>query len=143
MSESTKPPALFWVISALAAVWYLMGCLAYFGMTQMTTETVTEAYGAGFAEIFATKPAWATGAFAIAVFVGLLGCIALLLRKKWAKILFIISLLGTIIHDIWGVSAGTLQHVGTSDKVMTVVVVLIGIFMIWFAHKKTAKGYLT
>ena len=119
-----------------------MGCAAYFGMTTASVEDIAKNYGQGFADIFETKPAWATGAFAIAVFGGLLGCIALLLRKAWAQYLFILSLLGVIIHDVWGVSAGTLAHVGTFDKVMTVAVLVIGIFMVWFSRKKAAKGIL-
>ena len=143
MSDTSKPPTLFWIISGLATIWYIMGCAAYYGMATATVEGVAEQYGQGFADIFATKPSWATAAFAIAVFGGLLGCIALLLRKSWAKILFILSLLGVIIHNVWGVSAGTLEHVGTFDKVMTVAVLVIAIFMVWFAHKKSAKGYLS
>jgi len=143
MSDSTKPGPLFWVISVLALLWNGAGVMAYLFMTQATPESVAEQYGQAFADIFAAKPAWATGAFAIAVFAGLLGCVALLLRKKWAFTLFVVSLLGVIIHNIWGVMAGTLSVVGTSDKIMTVAVMVIGIFLIWFARKKTAKGFLT
>jgi len=120
-----------------------MGVGMYLMMTQMTPEVAMEGYGQEFADIFANKPAWATGAFAIAVFAGLMGSIGLLLRKTWATILFVISLIGVIIHDIWGVMAGTLSVVGTFDKVMTVVVILVSFFLIWFARKKTAEGVLT
>ena len=142
MDDTFPPKASFWVISILALLWNAMGCAAYIGMTQLTPEVAAEAYGQGFADIFATKPAWATGAFAIAVFGGLLGSICLLIRRKWAVILFILSLLGVIIHDIWGVMAGTLAVVSTLDKVMTVVVLLIAIFLVWFARKKAVDGIL-
>ena len=42
------------------------------------------------------RPAWATGAFAIAVFGGALGGLFLLLRRAAAYYLFIASLLGVI-----------------------------------------------
>ncbi len=142
ISDTFPLKTSFWVISILALLWNLMGVAAYFGMMMMTPEMAVEGYGQAFADIFATKPAWATGAFAVAVFAGLLGCIGLLLRKKWASLLFALSLIGIIIHDIWGVMAGTLSVVGTFDKVMTVVVVLVAIFLIWFARKKTADGIL-
>ncbi len=141
-SDVFPPKGSFWVISSLALLWNAMGVAAYFGMMKMTPEMAAEGYGQAFADIFAAKPVWATGAFAVAVFAGLLGCIGLLLRKKWASLLFILSLIGVIIHDIWGVMAGTLSVVGTFDKVMTVVVILAAIFLIWFARKKTADGIL-
>jgi len=141
--EPIKPKTSFWIISIIALLWNLVGVVAYLGMSMMTPEMAAEGYGQEFADIFAAKPAWATGAFAIAVFAGLLGCIGLLMRKKWAAPLFIISLIGVIIHDIWGIMAGTLSVVGTFDKIMTVAVVLISLFLIWFARKKTAEGILT
>ncbi len=139
----SKPSSSFWLVSGIALLWNLMGVGMYLMMTQMTPEVAMEGYGQEFADIFANKPAWATGAFAIAVFAGLMGSIGLLLRKTWATILFVISLIGVIIHDIWGVMAGTLSVVGTFDKVMTVVVILVSFFLIWFARKKTAEGVLT
>jgi len=142
MAEGVKPTTGFWVISVIALLWNLMGVAAYWMMTTTSIEEIAAQYGQGFADIFATKPAWATGAFAIAVFGGLLGCIALLLRKSWAKILFILSLIGVIVHNIWGVTAGTLDHVGTFDKVMTIAVMVIGIFLIWFSSRMTSNGVL-
>ncbi|MGB0907132.1 MAG: hypothetical protein ACPGVT_06540 [Maricaulaceae bacterium] len=142
MSDMNRTPALFWVISVIALFWNAMGVAAYIGMTQMTPEMAAEGYGQEFADMFAAKPAWATGAFAIAVFAGLLGSICLLARKTWATALFVISFIGVVVHDIWGVMAGTLSVVGTFDKIMTVAVIVIAVFLIWFARKKTAMGIL-
>lgn len=140
--EIGRPKKTFWIISIIALLWNLMGVAACIGMSFMTPEMAAEGYGQEFADIFATKPVWATGAFAIAVFAGLLGCIGLLMRKKWATMLFILSLLGVIIHNIWGVMAGTLSVIGTFDKVMTIAVLAIAVFLIWFSRQKTAQGVL-
>ncbi len=143
MSDTLSPKTSFWAISGLALLWNLMGVAAFFGMMMMTPEMATEAYGQGFSDIFSTKPAWATGAFAVAVFAGALGCVGLLLRKKWARALFILSFVGVIVHNIWGIMAGTLSVIGPFDKVMTVAVVLIGALLIWYAGKRIADGTLT
>ncbi len=143
MSDTLSPRTLFWAISGLALLWNLMGVAAFFGMMMMSPEMATEAYGQDFLDIFSTKPAWATGAFAVAVFAGALGCIGLLLRKKWARALFILSFVGVIVHNVWGVMAGTLSVVGPFDKVMTVAVMLIGALLIWYAGKRIADGTLT
>lgn len=143
MSDAVKPTLGFWVVAILATLWNLMGVGAYLMMTKLTPEVAAEQYGQAFADIFATKPAWATGSFAVAVFGGLLGSLALLIRKGWAFHLFVLSLIGVIIHNIWGVSAGTLSVIGTFDKVMTVAVILIAIFLIVFAKRMKARGVLT
>ena len=137
-----KPKTSFWIISTIALLWNLMGVASYIMMTQLTPEVAAETYGQAFADIFAAKPAWATGAFAIAVFAGLLGCIGLLLRKKSARLLFIISFVGILIHNIWGVMAGTLSVIGTFDKVMTLLVMAVAVFLIWFSRQKITQGVL-
>ena len=49
----------------------------------------------------AAMPAWVTGAFAIAVFGGALGCLALLMLKRWSTWLLLISLLAVLAQDLW------------------------------------------
>lgn len=142
MSNAATPTKSFWIISILALLWNAMGVMAYLMMSQITKEELIEQYGQGFADLFAAKPAWAVSSFAIAVFAGLLASIALLLRKKWALPLFVLSLVGVIIHDIWGIMVGTLSVIGTFDKVMTAAVVVIGVFLIWFTKKKIMAGIL-
>lgn len=132
----------FWVISILALLWNFMGVAAYLGMSFMTPEMAAQSYGQEFADIFATKPVWAVSAFAIAVFSGLFGCIGLLMRKKWARLFFIISFIGIIIHNIWGLMAGTLSVIGVFDKIMTIAVMAVAIFLIWFSRQKIMQRVL-
>ncbi len=142
MSDTVNSNRSFLAISVVAILWNLLGVVAFIGMSMTPVEAISETYGQEFGEIFATKPVWVSGSFAIAVFAGLLGSIALLMKKKWATPLFIISLIGILIHNFWGISAGTLSVIGTFDKIMTVAVVVIAVFLIWYARKKTAQGVL-
>ena len=50
-------------------------------------------------------PAWVTGAFAIAVFGGALGCVGLLMLKRWSTWLLLISLLAVLAQDLWAFRA--------------------------------------
>lgn len=80
-----KPPISFWILSVLALIWNLFGVMAYLSSAFMTDEmkaSMTEAE----LRLAENTPAWATAAFAIATWGGLLGCIALLFRKKWARL---------------------------------------------------------
>ena len=65
-----KPHFSFWIFAAVGLLWNLMGCLNY--IMQANADVVAqmpELYQA----IIAARPAWATAAFAIAVFGGAAG----------------------------------------------------------------------
>ncbi len=84
----------FWTIGAVALIWNIMGVINFF--VQMNADMVA-AMPETHRVIIEVRPAWATGAFAIAVFGGALGCLLLLLRKSAAHYMFIASLLGVIV----------------------------------------------
>ena len=151
MSElsENKPPVLYWVIAGVLTLWALMGVMAYMGHVGTSAEdyaayiadgTMSQAY----ADYAANAPAWATAVFAIAVFSGVAGAICLLLRKKWAVQLYAISLVFIVISMFKGFvldKAGSMMSTG--QIVMELLVIALGIFAVWFARKKRAKGVLT
>ena len=146
MSEksNTKPPIWFWIISAVALIWNGIGVNAY-----LQQAYDTESYRAMYPdpemlELANNTPAWVTGAFAIAVFAGLLGCIALLLRKKWAKSILLLSLLGAVASNLYHLFISkAIELYGAEVVIMPIVVIIIGIFLVWFAKKGIAKDWLT
>lgn len=87
----TKPPVWFWIISIVGLLWNLIGVNEYISAAYARDEMMAT-YSEAQRSIFDGQPIWLTAAFALAVFGGTLGCIALLLRKKWAAPLFWISL---------------------------------------------------
>ena len=80
-NSTNKPPIWFWIVSVLGLVWNAMGVNAYLQQAY-DTEGYREMYTQEQLEIAANFPAWVTAAFAVAVFAGAFGCLALLLRKK-------------------------------------------------------------
>ena len=91
MTTTVKPPTWFWVVSVIALLWNLMGVYNYLYQA-FNQVAILESLDQAQREVFEGTPAWATAAFALAVFTGLIGSIGLLLRKKWAKPLFVVSL---------------------------------------------------
>ena len=87
----TKAPILFWIITTLLLLWNLMGVLSFFMHTFISDEALAM-LAENERELYASYPAWTSVVFAIAVFCGLFGSLGLLIRKKWSKIVFIISL---------------------------------------------------
>jgi CHASE2 domain-containing sensor protein len=137
-----KPPVWFWIVSVLALLWNLAGAMAYIGQAYMSDEvlaTMSEAER----NLYENQPAWVTGAFAIAVWGGTLGCIFLLLRKKWAKPVFIVSLIGLIgqlsYNYFLSEAFDTFEIV---DMIMSVMILVISIVLIVFSNKAIRKNWL-
>lgn len=93
--------------------------------------------------LYENTPVWAVIAFALAVFGGTLGCIGLLLRRSWARILFLISLVGIMVQMYYNVFIGKAMDVyGPGAVTMPVLVLLVAVFLIWFANYGIRRGWL-
>jgi len=143
-NESTrKPPIWFWIVSVIALIWNGMGVNAYLQQAY-NTESFRAMYNEQQLEMVNNTPSWATAAFAIAVFGGLLGCLALLLRKKWAKPLLLVSLIGIVVQMIYNLFMSKAMEVyGPGAIIMPIMVLIVGVFLVWFAKKGIAKGWLS
>ncbi len=146
MNDSTKPSSSFWIISVLALIWNGFGALQYLTLKLLTSETVVEAAGDDAEPILNAMqelPSWVTAAFAIAVWGGLLASILLLMRKKLAKTIFLISLIGIIVQEIYTVFlSGALETQGISAIALPVVILLVGIYLYYFSGKAATKGWI-
>ena len=119
-----------------------MGVAAYIMHVRMTDSDIA-ALPEAERLLYETAPAWTTGAFALAVFGGTLGCIALLLRKSWAFPVLIVSLIGIVAQMTYDVFLSKAMDVyGPGFMIMPAMVLLIGIFLLFFARSSTAKGWL-
>jgi hypothetical protein len=123
----------FWAIGAVALIWNVMGCINFF--MQMNPDALAD-YPEAARSLVEGRPGWATGAFAIAVFGGALGCLLLLLRKSAAYYVFIASLLGVIVTNIhtFGIAGSTEIWVGS---LMSLVVAA---FLIWYSKQAVSKA---
>ena len=126
----------FWAIGAVALIWNVMGGINFFA--QMNADALA-AYPEAARALVEGRPAWATGAFAIAVFGGALGCLLLLLRKSAAFYLFIASLLGVIVTNIHtlGVAGSTEIWVGSLMSLA------VAAFLIWYSKQAETKGWIS
>ena len=139
MTDSTsKPPVWFWIVGVVALIWNGLGVMAYLARAFATEEMIAELPAEQQAEFLTEYPAWYTGAFAIAVFAGVLGCLALLLKKKFAYSLFILSALGAIVQHIY-----LFMNVDMASVMMPVMVIVVCLFLIWFSKNATAKGWIS
>src|SRR5258706_6699992 len=87
----------FWAIGAVTLVWNVMSDINFF--MQMNADALAS-FPESHRAIVVGRPAWATGAFAIAVLRSALGCTLLLLTKPAPYSLFIALLLVAILHQL-------------------------------------------
>ena len=140
-NSSTKPPVWFWIISIIALLWHLMGVNAYLQQAYRT-DAFTSMLNAEQLSAINNTPAWVTGAFAVAVFAGALGCIALLLRKKWARTIFSLSLLGVVIQMIHHLLISNYNEL-FGPPIMPSLAILVLLFLIWYSKRANAKGWIS
>lgn len=141
-SSTVKPPVWFWVVSVIALLWNLMGVASYLMDAYVSIEQL-EAMTQEMRELYEGRPAWVTACFAIAVFGGTLASIALLLRKKWARTVFIISLIAAIAQFAhWLFMTNSPDVYGAEVYVMPILVVIFGAYEIFFAKQGIEKGWL-
>ena len=137
-----KPPVWFWVVGVLALLWNLSGVVAYLDQAFMSDMDLGKLPDAE-RMLHESEPAWVTGAFALAVWGGALGCIALLLRKKWAVPVFVISLVGILAQMSYAFfMSNSFEVYGPGAMIMPIMVIIIGIALVFFAKKATAKQWL-
>jgi hypothetical protein len=129
----------FWLIGAVALIWNVVGVINFF--MQMNPD-VLAAYRESERAIIEGRPAWATGAFAIAVFGGAFGCVLLLLRKSAAYYLFIGSLLGVIVTMIHTLGIGIDFGLGEILGIILMPLV-VAVFLIWYSKQAESKGWIS
>lgn len=145
MAEVTigGPPRSFWIISIVALLWNLLGVLAYVMQVTMSEEALAALPDAE-RMLYEDVPAWATAAFAVAVFAGTLGCLLLVLRNALAVQVLVLSLAGVVVqmfHNFF--MSGAVDVLGMQAVAMPLLVIVIAAFLVWYASAAKAKGWLS
>src|SRR5882762_11854696 len=120
----------FWAIGAVTLIWNVMGVINFFA--QMNAHALAS-FPESHRAIVEGRPTWATGAFAIAVFGGALGCLLLLLRKSAAYYLFVASLLGVLVQAIpyLGIAGSTIAYGPAEISLYILMPLVLAAFLIW------------
>ena len=131
----------FWVISVVALLWNLMGAVNF--VAQMSADLVAT-YPETHRAIIEGRPAWATTAFAAAVFGGALGCLLLLFRNSSAFYLFVASLLGvivTMVHTL-AVARSAIEFSLFESVMMMLMPLVVAAFLVWYSQRAENQGWL-
>jgi hypothetical protein len=145
MTDGTRipVPGWYWAVAVLALLWEALGCYMY--VWKVTVDAAgLAAMPAAERDALVAMPVWATAAYAVAVWTGLLGAVGLLLRKRWARLAFITSLLGIIVQFSWWLFLSpVLSTIGASAAAMPAFVFIVGLALVWFSELAIKRGWLS
>jgi len=121
-----------------------MGCYQWFAeYTYWSKPETRSALEPAFDALYEATPSWLYIVFAIAVLTGLIGCIGLLMRKRWAVTLFLVSLITVIVqfgYNVFGTEL--LSALGNSAAIMPIVVIVFAALLYLYAKRCDARGWL-
>lgn len=135
-------PKWFLLVALLALLWNLIGCAAFVQQAMLSPEALAALPEAEQA-LHRAQPMWATVAYAVAVFGGAVGSLALLLKRRFALILLTASLLGVLVQMFYVVILSRAVEVyGAAALTLPGMVIVIAFALVWLARKAVSKGWL-
>ena len=141
-STGSTLPRSFWIIGILALAWNVLGVVNYL-MTVTMSPAALDAIPEAERALYQNIPVWVTSSFAIAVFGGTLACILLLLRKALASTLFVVSLLAILLqmgHAFFMTQMLAVR--GAAGAALPLCIIVVAIFLVWYAGSAKKKGWL-
>ncbi len=134
-------PLAGWFYTGAAASFLFMafGCFAY--VTYVTADPAALPPDQRFAR--AAEPAWVTAAYAVTVWSGLLGTVLLLLRRKTAEPVLLVSLLALGVWIAGLALVGPLRDsLSTNDWAVTIAILAVTWTIYWFARHSRQRAWL-
>jgi hypothetical protein len=147
MNTKTKPNKSFLIIGILALLWNIMG-LFQFIMAAFMQDTMLETYGETYTpqqmELFLNTPSWYYVVFGICTLTGVLGSIAVLLKKKIAVPLFFVSLVTVlVVQGYWMLDTQAIALLGTEAIIMPMLVIVTSIFLYFYCKGARQNNWLS
>jgi hypothetical protein len=143
MAYTARPKAWFWIFSFFLVAWFIAGLFiavydTFFFDDAMRTQ-MTEAQ----IDLRSKWPQWTRINTFLSCLFGLIGSIAMLMRKRVAVIFLALSLFCVIINTVYAyLVVDGLQLLETFDIVMSIVVILVGLLAWYSADIAKNRGWL-
>jgi len=136
-----KAPTWFMVVAVLALAWNLMGCFAMATDLSVSQDDLARLPAAE--QALHARPAWGIAGSILAVAGGALGCLGLVLRRRWALPVLVLSLLGIVGQDIdLFVVGDAFRLAGPVVAGLQGLVFVIGIGLVLLARMARDRGWL-
>lgn len=137
-----KIPTWFRVVAVAGLLWELFGVAMYLmhvGILPNDTSRMSEAEQS----LMASSPTFVTALFAIGVFAGAIGALGLVMRRRWARPVLIVSLVAVVLQfGSWLLLTDAIAVVGPTVFVMPLIIVLVALALVWLAGMAGQRGWL-
>ncbi|MBA3577344.1 MAG: hypothetical protein H0W39_07025 [Sphingomonas sp.] len=135
-----RPVAGWYMIAAIASLLFMaLGCAMYVMHVTADPESIPLDQRAAYA----AEPLWVTAANAVAVWVGLAGALMLVLRRKLAQPLLLVSVIAVLVWLAGLILVpGLREAISANDLAVAVVVAAITWTIFWFARHSRQRGWL-
>jgi hypothetical protein len=137
---SPRPLARWYWLGAIAAfLFMIVACCGF--VIDVTTNPMSLPLDQR--AVMMARPMWMVAAYGIAVWVGLAGALMLLLRRRIAQWLILVSLVAAIVTFLpYAVVPQVSDNITTNDIAAAIVVVAITWTIFWFARHSSQRGWL-
>lgn len=129
-----------WVVGILSLFWNGFGCFD-FTMTATRNADYLKPYPQEMLDYWFAMPWWLWALWAVGVFGGLLGAIALLMRSAWAVKLFAASLLAAAVSMAINMTAADAPKM-EGMEFMTAMIIGLALLQLVYAYWQSKRGVL-
>jgi hypothetical protein len=135
-----RPIARWFMPAAVASLLFMaLGCASYL----MHVFTDPAAVPVDRRAALEAEPVWVTGAYAIAVWAGLAGAILLVMKRKLAEPLLLLSVAAVLVWIAGLLLVAPLREaISVNDLVVAIVVSALTWTIFWFARHSRQRGWL-
>ncbi|GLB48763.1 hypothetical protein [Neptunitalea lumnitzerae] len=143
MTTNVKPPKYFMVISIVSLLWNLMGVLAFLG-DQFVTDEVLAKMPEIDQKIRAMYPSWSAIVYGVATISAAIASLGLTMKKRWSHYLFLVSLIAILIQSYFTffvIDFIALKGFG-AETILSILILVIGVFLLWFSYKAMKKRWI-
>ena len=120
-------PRWYWLVAAACLLFELAGCYAYVG--QVTIDPATLPLDQR--RLVQAMPVWAVAAYAMAVWVGLIGAVGLMLRKRFARGALLVSLAFVVVQFGGMMLLPGVRGLMSSDQLLGPIVIFVLAYGFW------------
>lgn len=136
----SRPVAGWFIIAAMASLLFMgLGCISYLMHVFADPATMPLDQRAAYE----AEPAWVIAAYAVAVWIGLLGAVLLVLRRRIAEWLLLLSLVAVLVWLAGLILVTPLrENMSANDLLVAIVVTALTWTVYWFARHSRQRGWL-
>lgn len=135
----TKPPAWYWLAAVAALLFEGAGAYLFANSLMLDPASLPLDQRA----VFDATPQWMTIAWGVAIGAGVLGAVALVIRRRLAEPLLLVSLLAVVVQFSGLFLVRQLRELTPEDHLIVPVVILLLAYAIWqMAKLAKRRGWL-